>query len=478
MTQDRFVRARLLVEQSRYDLAEKEIVARLAEEPDDAEGLLLLAICQNALNRPEAYDTARRALELAPDDDRAHFVLSLTELRRHNYAEAEAAIRRAISLNSWSAGYFGQLSAIHLVQYQWTDALKAADEGLALDPDEDVCLNNRAMALTRLGRHDEAADTLKGTLEKHPEDSYTHANRGWSLLHENDPKQANVHFREALRLDPNSAWAKQGLLESLRARSWFYRRFLQFIFWLSRFPPRVRFGLLIGLVILAQVIAWLDQQIPALTPLWITLLIGYAVFAVMTWTARHLQNVVLLFDPDGRRILDRSEKWISLIVVALFALTLVVAVAGFVTDNDLLSEAWLVLLIVAVHFTSVNEIPTGRYRWYGAAASAAVVLFSLWVATQRLDLLAEEQAFQRDAQDFDDRTEARRRAAKPQAKSEAEEEQLKREFAALGARTQLLKGRIEDMKNNQAMRNVLSIGTLVLHVILAVRARRETFSLS
>ncbi len=311
MAMDRFARARVLMEQNRFDLAANEIAARLGDDPEDPEGYILLAFCRHAAGQPDALEAARRAIESAPNEDRAHLALSLAESRRGNLDEAESAVRRAIELNPWNANYFGQLAAIEIARYRWKEALHAADEGLAIEPDCEVCLNNRAVALTKLGRHDEAARTLEGTLEKHPEDAYTHANRGWSLLHENEPRKAIEHFRESLRLDPNSEWAKQGMLEALRAKNWFYRCVLQFFLMLSRFPPRVQFGLIIGMFLVVQMLQPLGKQFPMAEPFFGVLVLGYAAFVAATWFAKHIINMLLLFDRDGRMLLDRQQKWVS-----------------------------------------------------------------------------------------------------------------------------------------------------------------------
>ncbi len=505
MQPDRFARGRVLMEQSRYDLAATEITARLADAPDDPEGYILLALCQHFASRPAALETARRAVELAPDDSRAHLAVSLAEAKRGNLAEAEAAVRRAIELNSWNAGYFGQLAAVHIAQYRWADALAAADEGLAFDPDDEVCLNNRAVALTNLGRRDEAARTLDGTLEKHPEDAFTHANRGWTLLHENEPKQAVGHFREALRLDPNSAWAKRGMLEALRARSWFYRRVLQFTLWMSRFPPRVQLGLTLGLIALVWVLDGLGRWMPAAEPVFTLLVFGYAAFVAVNWFAKHVTNVLLLFDRDGRVLLDRTEKWVSVVCVGLLAAVLLLAAAAAVTRSLQAVGVAVFVFLAAVHFASVMNIPPGRYRWYGMAASVLVVGLFSWERVERMALLGELAVLEKMADEHDQRTrmfnnsdphlksrQIARNAQRmidrvqglpdppdpPDPEQEAHdrrERELLRERRELEAGFRRLKSRGEGVNTLQTVAAFLSIGGLVLHTRLTARAQRVRF---
>jgi tetratricopeptide (TPR) repeat protein len=477
METDRFARARVLIEQNRCDLAINEVTARLADDPDDPEGHILLAFCLNATNRPEAWETARRAVELAPDDARAHFAVSLTETRRGNLNEAEAAVRRAIGLNSWNAGYFGQLAAIELVRHRWTDALRAADEGLALDPDDDVCLNNRAVALTKLGRHDEASRTLEGTLEKHPEDAFSHANRGWSLLHQNESKQAVIHFRESLRLNPNSEWAKEGLLEALRAKSWFYRRVLQVFLRLSRFPPKVQFGLIIGLVILVRFLDNVAERAPAIAPFLNLLIFGYIAFVAATWFAKHIANVLLLFNADGRMLLDRTEKWVSGLCTALLLLTLVLAGVAIASRDDTYIHSAIFAFLLAIHFSSIMHIPYGRFRLIGAAVSALVLGLFVWEKVERayllqdvwplrsreLELKADEKAFQLRRSSLDEHVIQETTAALANRKAELDR-----------AAKDLLQ-RAERLNTWELVINIGSLGVLLLHVHLASKARRVKY---
>ncbi|QJW94772.1 tetratricopeptide repeat protein [Frigoriglobus tundricola] len=477
METDRFARARVLMEQKRYDLASNEIAARIGEDPEDPEGYILSALCGYVTDRPGARDAARRAVELAPDAARAHFVVSLTESKRGNFEGAEAAIRRAIELNSWTASYFGQLAAIEIARCHWGAALNAADEGLALDPDDEVCLNHRAVALTKLGRHDEAARTLEGTLEKHPEDAYTHANRGWSLLHENEPRKAVEHFRESLRLDPNSEWAKAGLLEALRARNWFYRRVLQFFLVLSRFPPRVQYGLIIGMVVVVQGLDALGKQVPSAEPVFAALVLGYAAFVAATWFAKHIINVLLLFDRDGRVLLGREQKWVSGTCTALVVVVLALAAAAVFGSDRRSAPAAVFVFLFAVHLASVFQIPAGRFRWMGIGLSA--VIFSLFASErlERFELMRQFEPLRARAEAHDARV-ADFRARKPGlSKDEADETEraLRLSFGTIDSEMRRLGSRIEELNAWESVLGFASLGGLLAHSFLAAKARRVRF---
>lgn len=474
METDRFARARVLMAQGRYDLAADEVAARLGEDPEDPEGYILTAICRHSTNRPGAWEAARRAIELDPNDARSHFVLSLTELRRGNFDESEAAVRRAIELYSWNAAYFGQLAAVHLSRYRWTEALAAADEGLAIDPDDEGCLNYRAAALTKLGRHDEAAHTLEGTLAKNPEDAYTHANRGWTLLHENEPRKAIGHFRESLRLDPMSAWAKAGMLEALRAKNWFYRRVLQFFLRLSRFPPRVQFGLIIGMVVLAQVVGSLGKQMPAAEPFFLALLLVYVAFVAATWFADHIINVLLLFDRDGRVLLDRPQKVLSVACTLLVLAVLFLAVSAVMGWDKRSVPAAVFVFLFAVHLASVFQIPRGRFRWYGIGLSAVIMGAFAYERVQRFEWMAEADRIMARAKAHDAKVDEYQASEGklPAEQVDAIVASIRASKAEISRSMDRAVARREQLDSWQSVLGFASLGGLLLHATLMVRAGR------
>ena len=89
----------------------------------------------------------------------------------------------------------------------------------------------RARALARQGRPEEASTAATAALGYAADSSATQAQAGWVALETNRPKEALHHFREALRLNPDSDFAREGLVEALKARYWVYRTFMRFVYW-------------------------------------------------------------------------------------------------------------------------------------------------------------------------------------------------------------------------------------------------------
>src|SRR5690606_21011372 len=124
----------------------------------------------------------------------------------------------------------------------------------------------------------------------------SHANMGWTLLHQGQPRRAAEHFREALRLDPTSDWARSGIVEAMKARSPIYRVFLAYFLFMSRLSSGAQWGILIGGYAGYQTVRTIGRTHPALAPYLQPLIVAYVVFALGTIVAIPLFNLLLFTD--------------------------------------------------------------------------------------------------------------------------------------------------------------------------------------
>lgn len=203
---------RLFYEVRRADLAEQELRRELAESPDHALAHALMALVANRRKRrAEGLNWAREAIRLDPGLAFAHYALAYLLNAAARYPAAAAAIGEALRLEPHNPHHHYYLSVIEDNRGHHRDALDAAEGGLALAPLHTGCLSMRALSLARLGRHAEAEEAIGSALRIDPDDDYTHAAAGYRALARRDHRLACVHFREALRINPENAWAEQGL---------------------------------------------------------------------------------------------------------------------------------------------------------------------------------------------------------------------------------------------------------------------------
>jgi tetratricopeptide (TPR) repeat protein len=320
----RLDRAQLLLQQSRPADAERETLIALAEDPESARGHAYLALSRVDLNKNiEALAAAERAVALSPDNSFSHHIHAIVLHRLDREKAALAAIQEAIRLDPENEAHFGVLASIQLGLRDWSAALEAAEQGLSINPEDVQCANLRSMALVRLGRKEEAMQTVDFALERAPENAWSHANQGWNCLHRNDPKRAQDHFREALRLEPDLEYARQGMLEALKARNPVYRGMLAYFLWMGRQSAKLQWVFILGTMFGLRAVRTLAEQRPELgVVLWPVIGLFY-LFIYLSWTAGPMFNLLLRFDRFGRLVLSRDERratnWFGLCVAMLLA---------------------------------------------------------------------------------------------------------------------------------------------------------------
>jgi tetratricopeptide (TPR) repeat protein len=347
---------------------------QLTQQSEDSftHGLLALALTELE-EYSDATHHAQQAIHLAPDDAWGHYSLARVLLGRKRYDEARNAILEAIRLEPHDADYFGILANLELLKSRWHEALAAANQGLAIDPEHNVCTNMRAQALIKLGDRATAAATMGEALARRPDDALTHANQGWAMLHAGDPHKALEHFRESLRLEPDMEWARQGTLEALKARNFFYRWMLAWFLWMSRLSSGARWGMFVGGIIGQQMVdRWADNS-PTLAPFLNILLYSYFAFVLMTWISSPFFNLLLRCDKFGKHVLSLDEmRGANVLAVCLIA-TLATLVAWLITGGRLLFFTMLMFALLSLPASAIYSCNAGWPRRTMAGITIALL---------------------------------------------------------------------------------------------------------
>lgn len=378
-----FERARVLLEQERHELAERELRQYLLAEPDDAGAHAMLALCLAGQKKHRAaVESAQRAVHLAPGFPYAHYALAWVYDQADRLAEAEAAVNEAIRLDPEDADYFALLGSVKMQRRRWREALEAAERGLYFDASHVGCINLRAMALNQLGLRDDAAVAIEGALSVEPENAMTHANRGWQEVHRGDYARAMGHFREALRIDAQLEWAREGVVEVLKARNPVYRVMLRYFLWSSRLSGRSMWMFIVGFFLLSRLIRGGIRAQPELAPILWPIYGLYMLFILLTWIADPLFNLLLRLDPVGRAALTKRQIMASNAVggaLLLAAVSLALAFAATSLPFYLLAAGALMMTVpVAAAFRA--ETPRARKvlpRYAAALGALGLVTIAL-----------------------------------------------------------------------------------------------------
>lgn len=361
-------RADILFDQGRYPEAEKHFREALFHEPNDPELLARLAVCELAQDRPEpALATLDRAVGVEPEFAHLHALraYALAELAR--FTEAFRATEQALALDPSSDDAFAAQAVIHLRQQKWDRAEGAARAALALNPDHAGAANSLAHALRLQGRLAESGEHIATMLAQDPEDADTHAAAGWIALQRGERVDAERHLLEALRLDPTNESAREGLKEAFRARAFFYRAYLKYCFFLQRFTTGRQWVFFIGLILVVKFSALV------LGPLAALVIVPYLVFVLWLHVARPVGNLRLLFDRVARHALTRNEAVEAVVsggAVVIGGLLLVGAVAGM---GEAAAFAGITCLGAAFPLAYVFTNRSAG-RWFFAGVAALIVI--------------------------------------------------------------------------------------------------------
>lgn len=303
-----FERGSQLFEMGRYKEAIPFLSKSLAENVDDYHSKYLIAQCYFMTNDIER--ALKLALELRsenPEYSDIYFLLSQLHFQKNNIKEALINIDNAIGINPYEENYFGQKSYIKLSEKKFNEALNLANEGLKINAKSDYCLNARATALTKLKRTKEAEETIENLLQENPEDSNSHANVGWNYLEKNDIPKALNHFKEALKLDPASEYARDGMLNGVKAKNSIYNLYLRYAFWIGNKSEKNQWYFIIGIYLAYRFLVKM-LSVSGFAILSIPLIIAYLLFALGSWIMEPLSNMILIFDKYGKYLLDDNDK--------------------------------------------------------------------------------------------------------------------------------------------------------------------------
>lgn len=376
ISQQAIERARLLLRQKRYKDAETQAGIALQQNPDDPDALQIIGHCRlDTKKYDEAVDIFKKCLGLQPADDYVQYLLAFCYYQKNQLDVSKRYLDNAIAIFPYNAGYFALLSNIYCSQRKYSDALYAANQGLNVNAEDISCLNARTTALFRLNKKDEAYETINEALQADPEDAFTHTNYGWHYLEKGKYKKAYEHFKESLRINPNSNAAKEGYKASLKAKLPFYRWMLQYSLWLSQQSGGVRVAIVFGLWIVVRLIAsFIDSETEWLKYVAIAVILLYLGFVFLSWLGNSLANLYLLATPHGKMVLDSSEKWSARCVgLSLLAGTALIVAAIFAQPYAYLLTSGGIIASLSIPFSFI-EFPIQLFKGKGILVTAQIAV--------------------------------------------------------------------------------------------------------
>lgn len=178
-----------------------------------------LLITESDSDKAEA--AFRKALELEPNNVRAHCDLGLLLVNNKRFDEAIVQCVEALRLEPNNAEAHGNMGIALVSKRKFDEAFEHFNEALRLDPGRAETHVNLANALVMMGSPDAAIQHLIEALRLKPENADIHNNMGRLLADRNKLDEAIKHYTEALRINPNYAEAHCNLGISLARKGSF-----------------------------------------------------------------------------------------------------------------------------------------------------------------------------------------------------------------------------------------------------------------
>ncbi len=352
----------LLQDQGRLEEAESCFYRVLTHEPENDFVYGRLALCQLSQSgkKKRALESIDQAIRLRSDDAFYHAVRSLvlSDLRRGQ--EALETAERAVALNPEDGLTLSSMANAYCALDRWKEGEEWSRKALAMDPGNGMAANLLVHTLRLQGKSDENAAAVEQLLAEDPEDSFAHVNAGWAALHQSDPKKAETHFREALRLDSESEMAREGLLESFRARSWFYRLYLSYSFFMQRFTGKNQWAIIVGIYLVYQVMLRVLKNVnPIVSAVLVAVWLGIVMWV---WLAPGVGNFLILLDRHARLALRASERWQGIAVGGALVLGGISLIGSLASSYDpaLYLGIGLVISTVPASLAFNNDSVRGR----------------------------------------------------------------------------------------------------------------------
>lgn len=367
-----YERAVLLRERGRHEEAVAMLLSHLAKQPEDPGAFIELA-----LNRSEipgqlklALEDARTATGLIPAEPFPLALQARILCDLDQPAKALPLAESALALDPEHVYSWCSKCVAHIGLSSWKEAERSARSALELDPDDETASNLLSHSLRMQNRLDESEEESNRRLARNPENAFSFSTSGWTALQRGDINGAEEKFREALRIDPEMEYAREGLKESYRARSAFFRVFMRWTFFIQRFSEKHQTLLIISLLIAFKIARTVAA---AIHPLLLVLVIFvYYIFVFGSWISSGLANFFLLRDPVARLSLDRAEKAQGIATGILFLGGIAMMLPGFVLDIPLLSLAGATFLAMVLPSTMSFNNPSKKGTLVFSAITLAI----------------------------------------------------------------------------------------------------------
>ncbi len=194
-------RASNLTTKGKHAEAEVEWKKAIELDPEDPKAHFNLALSYDQQGRPdEAIREYRRSLEINPDNDSAYTNLGVTMAGTGRMDEAIDLFVKALAINSENAKAESNLASALMEKGRLDDAIDHCRRAIGIDAESAEALNTLGWALARKGLLDDSVAQLQKAVSLKPDSVEYQYNLGRVLAAKRSFPEAIPHFEQAVRL--------------------------------------------------------------------------------------------------------------------------------------------------------------------------------------------------------------------------------------------------------------------------------------
>ncbi len=185
------------------------ISAEELNAPDEAKKALARGeeLLQKGSDLPKSIELFKKAVNAYPKYSEAYLMMGLAYRAQHHYDEADAALRKCITINANSGPAYIALGEVQNQEKDYAGAERTLLKAVALSPESPQAHEELARTYWALGRWQEADPHATKAILLAPNSPSAHLIMGNIQLRKRDGQAALQQFQEYLRLDPQGPLA-------------------------------------------------------------------------------------------------------------------------------------------------------------------------------------------------------------------------------------------------------------------------------
>jgi Tfp pilus assembly protein PilF len=192
-----------LLESNKPEEAANAYQQAAVADPKDPEPHLLAATLLEKQHPADSEKEYQQALALAPDSPDALAALTNFYMRQRRFADAEALLRKLVSVHPDDATTHLQLGRMLAISGKTDDGIGEIEAGLKLDPSDSQAQHDLADLYLENSKFSKAEVLYRTLIASHPNDAAFHHGLGRALLHEKKFADAERELARAVQLKPD-----------------------------------------------------------------------------------------------------------------------------------------------------------------------------------------------------------------------------------------------------------------------------------